>query len=145
MSEDSGYDRFLQESLKEELRFLNSPLPNKQKSLGELLKEDTPSVTCADGTLQIFKRKELEYLSGLISPDRWDELFLPVIIEVNPEKEETAIICRGEVEEPVFSAVLGMPVTARDRRIVIHRPQLAVIRKNLKTTTQYRFSPKILG
>jgi uncharacterized protein (UPF0216 family) len=144
MSEDSRYDRLLQESLKEELRFLNAPLPGKRKSLGELLKEETPSVTCADGSLQIFKRKELEYLSGLTDEDARDSLLLPVIIEVEPGRNRMAIICHSDAEQAVFSALLGMTLTEKNHRIVIHKPQLAAIRKVLKTTTQYLFSPKIL-
>jgi len=145
MVDDSRYDKLLQESLKNELRFLNAPLPGKQKNLAALLEEETPSITSSDGSLQTFKRKELEYLSGLIESDKWDSLLLPVVIEVNPGANQTAIICRSDTEAEVFSALLGMTLTIRNHRIVIHKPQLAAIRKVLKTTTQYLFSPKILG
>ena len=42
MVDDSRYDKLLQESLKNELRFLNAPLPGKQKTLAALLEEETP-------------------------------------------------------------------------------------------------------
>ena len=144
MVDNSRYDRLLQESVKAELRVLNSQLPAKQKSLAELLKEKTPSVTNNDGSLHLFKKKELKYLSDITDTSQWNNLFLPVIIETNPGEDRYSIICRGEVEEKVFSAILGMPVTKRHHRIVIYKSQLAVIRKILKTTTQYLFSPKIL-
>ena len=70
-------------------------------------------------------------------------LLLPMLIEVNPGQGEMAIICRGEVEEKVISKILDMPITPKQKRIMIYKPQLALLRKPLKTTTQYLFSPKI--
>jgi uncharacterized protein (UPF0216 family) len=108
------------------------------------LTDDRPSVSCNDGTIHIFKRRELEYLAGMLEKDELKSLLLPVLIEVNPGDGEIVIICRSEVEVKLFSAVLDMPLTAKQGRITIHKPQLAVIRKHMKTTTQYIFSPKIL-
>ncbi len=144
MLDNNRYDRLLQESVKNELRVLNSQLPSTQKSLEVLLREEIPSITLRDGSLHLFKKKELKYLSDITDSSLWNNLLLPVIIEVNPGEDEYSIVCRGEVEEKVFSAILGMPVTIRHHRIVIYKPQLAVIRKILKTTTLYLFSPKIL-
>ncbi|HEY94846.1 MAG TPA: DUF61 family protein [Dehalococcoidia bacterium] len=144
MLDNNRYDRLLQESVKHELRVLNSQLPTSQKSLDVLLKEEIPFVTLRDGERHIFKKKELKYLSEITDSSLWNNLLLPVIIEINPGEDEYSVVCRGEVEEKVFSAILGMPVTRRHHRIVIYKPQLTVIRKILKTTTQYLFSPKIL-
>ncbi|MFC1946983.1 DUF61 family protein [Chloroflexota bacterium] len=144
MLENNRYDRLLQESVKNELRVLNSQLPSTQKSLEVLLKEETPSITLSDGSRHLFKKKELKYLSDITDSSLWNKFLLPVIIEINPGEDEYSIVCRGEVEEKVFSAILGMPVSIRHHRIVIYKPQLAVIRKILKTTTQYLFSPRIL-
>jgi len=65
-----------------------------------------------------------------------------MLIEVNPGQGEMAIICRGGVEEKVISKILDMPVTPKQKGIMIYKPQLALIRQSLKTTTQYLFSPK---
>ncbi len=144
MLDNNRYDRLLQESVKNELRVLNSQLPSTQKSLDVLLKEEIPSVALSDGGIHLFKKKELKYLSDITDSSLWNNLLLPVIIEINPGEDEYSIVCRGEAEEKIFSAILGMPVTTRHHRIVIYKPQLAVIRKILKTTTLYLFSPKIL-
>jgi uncharacterized protein (UPF0216 family) len=144
MLDNNRYEKLLQESVKNELRVLNSQLPSTQKSLDVLLSEETPSITLSDGNIHLFKKKELKYLSDITDSSLWNNLLLPVIIEVNPGEDEYSVVCRGEVEEKVFSAILGMPVTTRHHRIVIYKPQLAVIRKILKTTTLYLFSPKIL-
>jgi len=132
----------LQECLRGELRVLNAYLPCEQKPLSDLLGEEYPNVVCNDGSIHLFKRKELEYLASMIDTDEQEALLLPILIEVNPGQGEMAIICRGEVEEKVISGILDMPVTPKQKRIMIYKPQLALLRKPLKTTTQYLFSPK---
>jgi len=137
------YQRMLQECLRGELRVLNAHLPCEQKTLSDLLGEEYPNVVCNDGSTHLFKRKELEYLASMIDTDEQEALLLPILIEVNPGQGEMAIMCRGEVEEKVISKILDMPVTPKQGRITLYKPQLALLRKPLKTTTQYLFSPKI--
>ena len=144
MPNELPYQRMLQECLRGELRVLNAHLPCEQKPLSDLLGEEYPNVVCNDGSTHLFKRKELEYLASMLDADEQEALLLPMLIEVNPGQGEMAIICRGGVEEKVISKILGMPVTPKQKRIMIYKPQLALIRKPLKTTTQYLFSPKIL-
>ncbi len=141
--DELSYQRILQECLRGELRVINAHLPCEQKSLSDLLGKEYPNVACNDGSTHLFKRKELEYLVSMIDTDEQEALLLPMLIEVNPGQGEMAIICRGEVEEKVISRILDMPITPRQKRIMIYKPQLALIRRLLKTTTQYLFSPKI--
>ena len=144
MVNELPYQRMLQECLRGELRVLNAHLPCEQKTLSDLLGEEYPNVVCNDGSTHLFKRKELEYLASMIDTDEQEALLLPILIEVNPGQGEMAIICRGEVEEKVISTILDMPVTPKQERIMLYKPQLARLRKPLKTTTQYLFSPKSL-
>jgi len=142
MPNELPYQRMLQECLRGELRVLNAHLPCEQKPLSDLLGEEYPNVVCNDGSTHLFKRKELEYLASMLDTDEQEALLLPMLIEVNQGQGEMAIICRGEVEEKVISKILDMPLTTKQERIMIYKPQLALIRKPLKTTTQYLFSPK---
>ncbi len=144
MLSELPYQRMLQECLRGELRVLNAYLPCEQKSLSDLLGEEYPNVVCNDGSTHLFKRKELEYLASMLDTDEQEALLLPMLIEVNPGQGEMAIICQGGVEEKVISKILDIPVTPKQKRIRIYKPQLALIRKPLKTTTQYLFSPKSL-
>jgi len=145
MVNELPYQRMLQECLRGELRVLNAHLPCEQKPLSDLSGEEYPSVACNDGSTHLFKRKELEYLASLIDTDEQEALLLPMLIEVSSGQGEMAIICQGEVEEKVVSRILDMPVTPRQKRIMLYKPQLALLRKPLKTTTQYLFSPKPLN
>ena len=144
MVSELPYQRMLRECLTGELRVLNAYLPCAQKTLSDLLGEEYPNVVCNDGSTHLFKKKELKYLAGMLDSDEQEALLLPMLIEVNSGQCEMAIICQGGVEEKVISKILDMPVTPKQKRIVIYKPQLALIRKPLKTTTQYLFSPKSL-
>lgn len=144
MPNQLSYQKILQECLRDELRVLNAHLPCEQKTLSELLGEEYPNVVCNDGSTHLFKRKELEYLASMTDTDEQEILLLPMLIEVNPGQSEVTIICQGEVEKKVISKILNMPTTVKENRIIIYRPQLALLRKPLKTTTQYLFLPKIL-
>jgi uncharacterized protein (UPF0216 family) len=138
------YDKMLQEYLRDELRVLNAHLPRNQKSLAELLREEYPHVVCNDGSTHLFKRKELEYLASLIDADMQGALPLPILVELGQNQAEAAVICVGEITEEVISKVLAMPIECKQKRITIYKPQLALLRKKLKTTTQYVFPPRVL-
>ena len=133
------YDRILQESLKGELRLLNGYLPSESKSLADLLHEEHPHVACSDGSVHLFKKKEPNYLASLLDADERKALLLPILIEIG-SGDEIAVICRTEVEKKVVSKILDMPVTTNLKRITIYGRQLSLLRKVLKTTTQYVFS-----
>ena len=143
MVSELPYERLLQESLKGELRVVNAHLPSKQKPLLDLLGEEYPHVVCNDGSTHLFSRKELKYLASLIDTDEQKALLLPMLIEVDVGQGEMAVICPGEVVEKVMAKVMDMPITPRQKKITIYKPQLAIVRKVLKTTTQYLFPPKL--
>jgi uncharacterized protein (UPF0216 family) len=142
-SGQSPYEKMLQDCLRGELRIVNTGLPQSQKRLSNLLEEKYPHVVCNDGSTHFFKRSELEYLASMIDTDEQKALPLPMLIEIGAKRAEAAIICEGKIEEKVISKALNMPVACEERRIRIYRPQLALLRRKLKTTTVYLFSPKI--
>jgi hypothetical protein len=125
--------------LKGEFRVLNAHLPHKRRSLTELLKEEHPHVTCNDGSNHFFKRKELDYLSQILDKNERDSLLLPLIIEVSPDKNWVIIRSKKGIEAKIFSKVLGMFVVCKQNMITIGKSQLMIVRKVLRTTTQYVF------
>lgn len=143
------YEKMLQEYLRGELRIVNAGLPQSQKPLSNLLTEEYPHVICSDGSTHSFKKSELEYLAGMLDTDEQRALLLPMLIEVGINQAEAVVpILSGQerkVEEKVISKTLDMPVTYAGGRIRIHKPQLALLRRKLKTTTIYVFSSKIVA
>jgi len=138
------YERMLQECLRGELRLVNAGLPRNQKTLSNLLHEEYPHIVCSDGSTHLFKRRELEYLTSMVNVTE-QEVLLPMIIELGENQAEAAVMCQGEMEEKIISKILDMPVTCEQGRIRIYKPQLALLRKILKTTTQYVFFPKVVA
>lgn len=142
-AKQSPYEKMLQECVRGELRIVNAGLPKNQERLSNLLNEKYPHVVCHDGSSHFFRRTELEYLASIIDADEQKALALPMLIELGSNQAEAAIRCEGKVEEKIVSRTLGMPATCEERRITIYKPQLALLRRKLRTTTVYLFSPKI--
>ena len=145
ISEDtqSRYDRFLETYLSGELRLVNSGLARERRTLASLLREAHPSVLCSDGSQQAIKRAELQSLAAVLNEVEQDTLLLPILIEVAGVEHEAAVLCTSDVEIKLLSQLLGMPLAyERPGRIRIYRPQLGLLRKRLRTTTQYAFSAR---
>lgn len=141
--QNEPYENMLTEYLKGEMRIINSHIPAQQKSLADLLKEDFPFVTAKDGSTYLIKKKELKYLASFLDEEERKQLMLPFLIEVVAGEEYTAVIVKNEVVHKVVEHVVGMPLRLEKGRIVLVRIQLGVLRQNLRTATQYIFSPKI--
>ena len=140
MTSEIPYERLLQKSLQGELKIVNSQLPVQPKPLADLLDEEYPQVVCRDGTTHLFRRKELDYLAGLLDDYARKELRLPIMIEVSSGAGEIAVL-GTDVTAALISCLLGMPLQSKGGRVVIHKPQLALLRQKLRTTTQYVFRP----
>lgn len=142
MTGDFPYDKILRESLQGELKIVNNHLPVQPKPLSELLTEDYPQVLCRDGTTHLFHRRELDYLAGLIDSTEQKELALPILIEVSSGDGEIAIFGADSAVEKIIGRLLDMPLKVKQNRIIIHKPQLAIIRQKLRTSTQYVFATR---
>lgn len=142
----SRYDTFLEACLSSELRLVNASLPRTRRPLSEVLIESQPSVPCADGTRQLLKRAELRFLESMLEEEDRQELLLPIIIEMGGDGTEGLVLCASDAELKVLSAVLGMELGyERPGRVRLYRPQLSVLRRKLRTTTQYAFSARSIA
>lgn len=140
---EPGYDRLLQGWLSGEMRLVNSGLPRERRRLSALLSDEQPSVGCSDGSQQLFKRAELRFLSDILDENERESLLLPILIEMSGDETEAIVLCPSDVELKVISFVLGMHLTYETPgRVRVYKPQLALLRKKLRTTTQYVFSAR---
>ena len=145
LDEPPSYQDTLLPYLSDELRVLNAHLPRNRVPLYQLLQQEHPHVTCNDGSRHILKRKELEYLSELLEIEEQKSLLLPMILEAIDDQSKIQILSEKGIEAKIMSAILDMPVKYENNRVTIFRPQLNMVRKVLKTTTQYAFSHGITG
>ena len=140
---ESGYDRLLTGWLSGEMRLVNSGLPQVRRRLSELLGDEQPSVACNDGSHHLFKRVELRFLADILDEQEREALLLPILIEMAGDKNEVIVLCPSDVELKVISSVLGMRLNyEHPGRVRLYRPQLSLLRRKLKTTTQYAFSAR---
>ncbi|MBW2558409.1 MAG: DUF61 family protein [Deltaproteobacteria bacterium] len=133
-------DSIFENCLKDDLKTLNAHLPRKRKLLSELLEEKHPHVECGDGSTHFFKKKELEHLAVMLDDSEKQALMLPIMIEVGSVEGGTIVRSKNGTEAEVFSKILDMPIDCKCDVITVFRPQLNVLRKVLKTTTQYIFT-----
>jgi uncharacterized protein (UPF0216 family) len=115
MLTNSGSDRLIQRYLRDEFKVVNAHLPRRRKPLAKLLDEKHPHVVCNDGSSHLFKRKELDYLSQILSDDEQGALLLPIIMEVTVGQREIMVISEEGIEAKVLSAILDMPSTVKKK------------------------------
>ncbi|MDD5723422.1 MAG: DUF61 family protein [Syntrophales bacterium] len=137
---DPGPDSVFENCLKSDVKTLNAHLPRRRKALSELQGEERPHVECGDGSTHVFRKKELEYLAQIVDNEDKETLLLPIIIEVGHGEGRMMVRSKTGIEAKIFSRMLEMPIACRSDMITIFRPQLQVLRRVLKTTTQYVFT-----
>ncbi|KUO40323.1 MAG: hypothetical protein AVW05_01080 [Hadesarchaea archaeon DG-33] len=123
--------------IKLELSKLNVHLPQRRLSLKEALLSAKPQVVTRDGGVHKFKREELEFLAGLLPEADRDKLQLPILIALEPKLGRGTARISGEAEVKVVSRVLEKEPAAGE--LLIYRPEVAILRRKLPTTTQYLF------
>jgi len=125
--------------LKFELSRLNVHLPERRISLKEALESAKPQVAARDGSIHTFKRGELDLLAKTVPEADWERLHLPILIALDPKLGRGAARITGETEVRAIGQILGKKSTGEE--LLIYRPEVAVVRRKLPTTTQYFFVP----
>jgi len=125
--------------LKFELSRLNVHLPERRISLKEALESKRPQVAARDGSIHMFKREELDLLAKAVPEADWGRLRLPILIALDPKLGRGAARITGEAEVRAISQILGKRCIGEE--LLIYRPEVAIVRRKLPTTTQYFFVP----
>jgi hypothetical protein len=125
--------------LKFELSRLNIHLPERRISLKEAMESERPQVATRDGGVHAFKREELDFLAKTVPEADWGRLQLPILIALDPKLGRGAARITGEIETRTISQILGKK--GKGEELLIYRPEVAIVRRKLSTTTQYLFVP----
>jgi len=148
MDDFKAADRFLKALWRKEVERLNDHLPREFKTLEELLKEEEPSVKAKDGSELVFSREELEFIAKSLPKDEYRTLRLPIIlmrrIDLGPG---VFSVSGGRAEALLVRKVLNEGGRADPSTpLYLYRPQVALLRRKLKTTTVIGFSTEgVLG
>jgi len=73
-------DRLADTIFREEMRRLNAHLPKVRRTLKELLKEDSPSVSTVDGGRVVMKPAELGQLAAALPEELKERVRLPLVL-----------------------------------------------------------------
>jgi uncharacterized protein (UPF0216 family) len=92
-------DRVFDTMLREEIRRLNAHLPKSRRTIRELLREETPSVTTVDGERIVMKRSELEQLTASLPEEARDKVRLPLVLLRRDELGPGAFTLLGDTLE----------------------------------------------
>jgi uncharacterized protein (UPF0216 family) len=125
--------------LKFELSRLNIHLPERRISLKEALGSKRPQIAARDGSVHTFKREELDLLAKVVPEADWERLQLPILIALDPKLGRGAARITGEIEARAMGQILGKK--GEGEELLIYRPEVAIVRRKLPTTTQYLFVP----
>jgi len=115
---------------------LNAHLPTKRISLEEALSSSNPNVPMKNGGSHFFDKGELEVLASLVPKEEWEKLKFPILIAMDHKLGRGAAQVSGHVESKVIAKILGKEPTDD---LILYRPEVAIIRRKLPTTTQYMF------
>jgi uncharacterized protein (UPF0216 family) len=117
---------------------MNRSLPQRRRSLKELIKEERPVVVGRNGSTHSLDQAELERIAALVPEYEWNRLLLPIIIELTPDFGASAARIRGEVECSLVIKLLELKKSA-DKLIVLYMHEIMGLRRMLPTATQYGF------
>lgn len=129
-AEDGGFKRLVQ--------VMNRSLPERRRSLKELMRESEPSLKSRNGSIISIDKKELEMIAAIVPKYQWNRLMLPIIIEMTPDFGTNAARIRGEVECNLVIKLLELKKLA-DKFIVLYMHEIKGLRRMLPTATQYGF------
>jgi len=121
--------------VKKQILSLNRHLPRQRKFLDELLLDERPHVSGADGTRHRFKKDELKKISKILDVSEHHLLKLPIYIEIDSTASGSRI--SGRFENKVICKVLDLENCGNE--IYLYRHDIKMLRKELPTTTQYIF------
>ncbi|HIH40764.1 MAG TPA: DUF61 family protein [Halobacteria archaeon] len=120
---------------------LNSHIPEERKTLSSLLSESRPMVRGKDGSIHVFKKKELDKIAEIVPKGDYDRLLLPIYIEMNSEYGRGAGRIVGKINCDLVKKILGERYYyERDDEIILYANDIGNLRRILPTTTQYIFA-----
>ncbi len=136
----SDKEKIQKKFLANQVRKLNKNLPNKRKKLSELLEEDNPTVRSKKGESLLIKKEELEKIADIVPEHLYEEIDIPVYIEVSRKYGKGTYKIKGNPECRLCRKILDMEPDIFEEEMFINKVELRKIRKELRTATEYMFT-----
>jgi uncharacterized protein (UPF0216 family) len=128
-------DRFIDASLRDDMRKLNSHLPKNRRTLRELLSDPAPRVPAASGDMIKMKKHELEELSRSLPTEANSRVKLPIVLLRRRDLGPGAFTVMGDRYEEFAMLLLagsfqGSFEQFRDQKpdlVVLFKPQISLL------------------
>lgn len=119
---------------------INRHLPEKRRSLEELLKMEDPEIRGRDGIDYYIERKELEFIASYVDEFDRGRFMIPIILEMANLGGDYVIYVRDKLHARFIEKAFGFDRYVNDT-LMLYSYELQRIRKVLKTTSQIMFRP----
>lgn len=117
---------------------VNRHLPQKSRTLAEMLKEKYPTIRARDGNEYLIERKELEFIAQHVDELDWEKFKIPIILEMCDVGGETLVYVRDKLHAEFIRKAFGYDRFVDDV-LVLHMYEIQPIRRKLRTASQVLF------
>lgn len=127
-----------EKTLAKMIEAVNRHMPEKMKSLAEMLKEKDPTFKAKDGNEYYVERRELEFIAQHVDELDWANFKIPVILEMNDIGGERVIYVRDKLHADFIKRAFGID-RILNGVLTIYMYELPQIRRKLRTASQVIF------
>ncbi len=118
---------------------VNKHLPQKSRTLAEMLKEKYPTIRARDGNEYLIEREELEFIAQYVDELDWNKFRIPIILEMCRVGNDTLVYVRDKLHAEFIRKAFGYDRFVEDV-MVLHMYEIGPIRRRLRTATQVMFT-----
>ncbi len=86
-----------EKTLAKMIEAVNRHMPEKTRTLAEMLKEKDPTIRARDGNEYYIEKRELEFIAKHVDELDWPRFRIPVILEMNDIGGERVIYVRDKL------------------------------------------------
>uniref|UniRef100_A0A7C3VKR5 UPF0216 protein ENR21_06525 n=1 Tax=Archaeoglobus fulgidus TaxID=2234 RepID=A0A7C3VKR5_ARCFL len=127
-----------EKTLAKMIEAVNRHMPQKTKSLAEMLKEKDPTIKAKDGNEYYIEKRELEFIAKYVDELDWERFRIPIILEMNDIGGERVIYVRDKLHAEFIKRAFGFD-RILNGVLTLYMYELPEIRRKLRTASQIIF------
>ncbi len=127
-----------EKTLAKMIEAVNRHMPEKTRTLAEMLKEKDPTIRARDGNEYYIEKRELEFIAKHVDELDWPRFRIPVILEMNDIGGERVIYVRDKLHAEFIKKAFGFD-RVLNGILTLYMYELPEIRRKLRTASQVIF------
>ncbi len=117
---------------------VNRHMPQKTRTLAEMLEERDPTIKARDGNEYYIEKRELEFIAKHVDELDWPRFRIPIILEMNDIGGERVILVRDKLHAEFIKKAFGFD-RILNGVLTLYMYELPEIRRKLRTASQIIF------